>query len=227
MKILIRVAIFLLVHALSTFGLEAFPIAVPGNSLFNVKVESMVSLRFKKVVRQGFDVSCGAASLATLLKYYYGIKDVSEKQLISEIFKMGDQEKIKKFGFSLLELKRYAESKGFQSGGFRIEDVSKLAQLKIPAITLIRPRGYAHFVVLKGMSKGQVYYADPAFGNRSKSVVEFAKEWSGVILVIASKKLPANNAFEMVGLAKAPVNDVILLYERGLRSSVILGPGEF
>ncbi len=227
MRTLIHIAIILLILGPPALNADAFTISVPGNSLFNVRVRSMVALRFKKVVRQGYDVSCGAASLATLLKYYYGKKEVSEKQLIGEIIKVGDREKIKKYGFSLLELKRYAESRGYRSGGFKIKDVNKLAQLKVPAITMIRPRGYAHFVVLKGMSKGQIYYADPAFGNRSKPMEEFAKEWSGVILVVASNKLPAKSAFEMVGATKAPVSDVILLQERGFRSSIIPGPGEF
>ena len=227
MKHFIHIVIISMALGFQGLNADAFTVSVPGNSLFNVPVQSLVSLRFKKVVRQGYDVSCGAASLATLLKYYYGKKEVSEKQLIAEIIKVGDREKIKKYGFSLLELKRYAESQGYQSGGFKIKDVTKLAQLKIPAITLIRPRGYAHFVVVKGVSKGQIHYADPAFGNRSKSMKEFAKEWSGVILVVASNKLPPKSAFEMVGVAKAPVSDVILLQERGFRSSLIPGPGEF
>lgn len=227
MRYLIRIAIISVILGVTALSANAFTVSVPGNSLFNVRVRSLVELRFKNVVRQGFDVSCGAASLATLLKYYYGKKGISEKEVISGAIKLGDKEKIKKFGFSLLELKRYAESKGYRSGGFKISDVKKLAQLKIPAITLIRPRGYAHFVVIKGVSKGQIYYADPAFGNRSKPMDEFAKEWSGVVLVVASNKLPAKSAFELAGLTKAPVSDVILLQQRGFRTTIIPGPGEF
>lgn len=227
MKRVLEFMIIPLVLGLMAAPAGAFNVPVPGRSLLRVPVRSLVELRFKSVVRQGYDVSCGAASLATLLKFYYGQSGVTEKRVINEIIKVGDKEKIQKFGFSLLELKRYAELKGYRSGGFKLDDVTKLSKLKIPAITLIRSRGYAHFVVVKGISEGQVFYADPAFGNRAKPMSQFAKEWSGVILVVANSKPPSESAFQFVGVPKAPVSDVILLQQRGFQSRIVPGPGEF
>src|SRR5262249_33684371 len=104
----------------------------PGQLHVRASVESMRDIRYHNIVAQQHDYSCGAASLATLLKYHYG-KDVAESQIIVELFQSGDQEKIRKEGFSLLDLKRYAENHGYETKGFRISpDV--LEQLAIPAI---------------------------------------------------------------------------------------------
>ena len=83
------------------------PVSVPGGGVqFSVARKTMIDLKFVKVVRQQHDLSCGAAAVATLLTYYYGDK-VGEKTIVDEIMKFGNKEKIKKDGFSMLELKRY------------------------------------------------------------------------------------------------------------------------
>lgn len=178
--------------------------------LLNVSVHTLIDLRFKNVVRQAYDVSCGAAALATLLKYYYG-QDTTEQDLINSMLALGDAEKIKKDGFSMLELKRQGEKLGYVVGGFRLADVDKLAYLKVPAITLIKTRGYNHFVVLKGVAQGTVFIADPAFGNRSMSLDQFGSVWDRVILVFVSPTRTGSNNFAYDGTVRAPVGDVKLL----------------
>ena len=37
-----------------------------------IKLKSWTSLKHEQVVQQGLDYSCGAASIATILKYYFG-----------------------------------------------------------------------------------------------------------------------------------------------------------
>ena len=98
-----------LVGALPTLG-AALPFQVPGHgqTLLNVPVRSITELRFKNVVRQAYDLSCGAAAMATLLKYYYA-EDVTEQQAVAAMLELGEREKIEKDGFSLLEMKRFAE----------------------------------------------------------------------------------------------------------------------
>jgi hypothetical protein len=151
------------------------PVPVPGQALFNVRVRSFVELRFENVVRQAYDVSCGAAALATLLQYYYG-EQVTEREVIEAMFEAGNKDKIRQEGFSLLEMKRFAERRGYVSRGYRIADVHRLRELTVPAISLVTVRGYAHFVVIKGVAQGQVFVADPAFGNRSRPLETFAQE---------------------------------------------------
>ncbi len=204
---------------------EALLVAVPGRTQLNFRVRSLVELRFKNMVRQTYDLSCGAAALATILKYYYG-DEVTEREVIEGMVKLGDKEKIRKFGFSLLEMKWFAEKQGYMSGGFRVDDVKKLIKLKVPAITLMNVRGYNHFVVIKGIAGGEVFIADPAFGNRSRPLKKFAQKWNGVILVVLSTTREGRNAFALEGTLKARASDIIPILERGLQT-ITPGPGEF
>ncbi len=206
-------AVFAAVAVLMLIGSAAPARAVEFNagssSLFSVPVTTLTAMRFKNVVHQTRDLSCGAAALGTILKYYYG-EDVTEDQVIEEGFKVGDSKKIERDGFSMLELKRVAEKRGYQAGGFRIPDAEKLANLKVPVITLMSVRGYNHFVVIKGISDGRVYIADPAFGNTSRTLESFAADWDHVILVAVS---PTRNPTEGLPLGagtKAPPQGVMV-----------------
>lgn len=150
------------------------------------QVRSWRAQRFENVVAQQVDFSCGAASLATLLRYYYG-DPIDERDVMVEMLETGDQDKIRREGFSLLDMKRYVESRGYQAMGYAVTP-EVLEQLKIPAITLVNTRGYSHFVVLKGARDGFIYVADPALGNRSMPQSEFLEEWSGAIFFVAAKR---------------------------------------
>jgi hypothetical protein len=212
-----RLAIVLLLLAPQATLAGTLPTPVPGQTLLNVRVRSLVERRFENVVRQAYDVSCGAAALATLLRYYYG-EQVTEREVIETMLELGNKEKIHKEGFSLLEMKRFAERRGYVSRGYRIADVHKLGELKVPAISLVTVRGYAHFVVIKGVAQGQVFVADPAFGNRSRPLESFAQEWNGMVLVVLSQTRTGNSAFTLDPTLKARASDVMLILDRGLRS---------
>ncbi|MGH7004092.1 MAG: C39 family peptidase, partial [Alphaproteobacteria bacterium] len=155
-------------------------ITMPFGGTINPQRKSMVDLRFVNVVRQRFDLSCGAAAVATLLSHFYG-DVVDEKAVIEDALKTGDKEKIEKDGFSMLELKRYGDRRGYAVQGFKITKPDAITEIKIPFLTLINSRGYDHFVIVKGTKDGIVYIADPAFGNRSRPLAEFKAEWSQVI----------------------------------------------
>jgi predicted double-glycine peptidase len=192
-------------------------VAVPGGILLSAPVRSLVELRFTNVVRQKHDLSCGAAALATILSYYYG-DDVSERTIIDAMIEIGTREKILKDGFSLLELKRFAEKEGYVSAGYRLQKVDDLVKVKVPSIALVNVRGYAHFVVIKGVVGGQVYVADPAFGNRARSLESFAREWNQVILVVLSPTRSGNATFIEDGTLRSRPGEVMLLLDRTLQS---------
>lgn len=205
------------------------PITVPSQGLIRVSVKSLVELRFDKVVRQTRDLSCGAAALATLFTYYYGMP-FSEEQIIEGILRASsaeDKEKIQKHGFSMLELKRAGERLGFVSGGFRIPVVKRLAQLEVPAITLVNNRGYNHFVVIKGLANNEVFIADPAFGNRSRSLESFAAEWNNVILVFVNDTASGDSTFSFKPTPEAPAQQVFTILDRAMRNITSREPGEF
>src|SRR5690242_8913194 len=45
----------------------------------NVGMEPLSELKYKNIVRQAYDYSCGSAALVTILKYHLGL-EVSEQQ---------------------------------------------------------------------------------------------------------------------------------------------------
>lgn len=196
-----------------------------GNARFNVKVKSLVDLRFKKVVRQKYDLSCGAAAMATLMKYFYD-DNIGEQKIIDGIMEFGDKEKINQDGFSMLELKKFGERSGYIAKGYRISDARHLSRIKVPVLTLTNTRGYNHFVVIKGIKDGQVFIADPAFGNRSQRLEVFEEEWNNVVLVFFSPTNKGNNNFTLDPMLKAPKEQVKWLLDQGL-FHIRPGAGEF
>ena len=148
--------------------------------------------KYRHIVHQAFDYSCGSAALTTILQYHLGLA-VTEKDSMEGMLEHGEKEKIiARRGFSLLDMKRYVATLGSDSGGFR-GDMSDLAKLDQPAIVPIDYAGFKHFVVVKGIRDGKVYIADPSAGNIAFSVHEFAGLWDkGTLFVIyPSKTHPA------------------------------------
>ncbi len=175
----------------------ANPIDIPGAGQVQVKVTSLADMRFRNMTRQSRDLSCGAAAVATLLEHAYGL-DADEGDVIDSIFEItpeDQRQKIADEGFSLLELKRYIETRGFAAGGFKLESAAKLANLQVPVIALINVRGYNHFVVIKRVHNGRVLIADPAFGNSRPTVEAFANGWDGIILAVAKENTPPDPEF--------------------------------
>ena len=166
------------------------------------EVKSLLDLRGEHVVIQHRDFSCGASSLATILRYYLE-QQVHELDVINGLLEVAKQhgtlEKIiERRGFSLLDLKAYAEALGFKSAGYRL-DYQDLVELGIPAIVPIIPNGYKHFVVFRGADENFVYLADPSFGNLVESVAQFKHEWYGytnVALVVFQPESEKNEEKE-------------------------------
>jgi hypothetical protein len=154
---------------------------------YTVRVTSLKEAKFRRTIKQQYDFSCGSAALATLLAYHYG-DPVTEAQVFQYMYERGDQAKIQREGFSLLDIKNYLESHGYTADGFETS-LDKLAQVGVPAIVLISDNGYHHFVVVKGLQAGKVLVGDPSIGARIISRPEFEKLWpNGIVFVITSKR---------------------------------------
>ncbi|MBX6421978.1 C39 family peptidase [Thermosulfurimonas sp. F29] len=151
------------------------------------RILSVKELRFRRLFRQRYDLSCGSAALASLLKFYYGT-NVSEEDIIRNILSHGDIKRIRSHGFSMLDLKRSAESFGFQAEGYKVP-IRNLSRLKMPTIILLNSRGYKHFVILKGVKEDKVFIADPALGHRIISLDEFKRSWNGILLAVFGKRV--------------------------------------
>lgn len=149
---------------------------------YAVPVVNLKALRFRSTVHQQYDFSCGSAALATLLSYHYRFP-VSEQQVFSAMYAQGDQARIRREGFSLLDMKRYLAAQGFTADGFELP-LSKLVEAGYPAIVLVSERGYLHFVVIKGLADGRVLLGDPATGTRAVSQAAFEAVWRNRLLFV-------------------------------------------
>lgn len=155
---------------------------LPGSGIIHKRIVSLREQRYVNLIQQQTDFSCGAAALATILKYAYG-RDITEQSVMLDLFKVSDQEVVRKKGFSLLDVKRYVQSIGMRGRGYELS-LEKLAEIKVPTLVLLNLKGYKHFVVLKKVIDGQVYVADPALGNKVYDINEFAAMWNGVVFAI-------------------------------------------
>ena len=140
---------------------------------YSLPITSMKAARFRAMVHQQYDFSCGSAALSTLLTYHYGFK-VTEETVFVAMYEKGDQPKIRREGFSLFDMKRYLENHGFQADGFEAP-LDKLESAGIPAIVLINENGYNHFVVVKGVRDGRVLVGDPSGGTRAMAQAAFER----------------------------------------------------
>ena len=148
-------------------------------------VASWKELKFKTTVRQRQDFTCGAASLATLFKFFYG-KDFSESfflKLIESRYTKEEWKKVRKAGMSLDDLAWATHKVGFKSAGAKM-GLSGLLQLKGPVIVHLDKTIIEHFVVLKGISGDRVFLSDPIVGDQRISIDEFLKQYTGSVFAI-------------------------------------------
>jgi hypothetical protein len=143
-------------------------------------VTSLLEFRQQNVVLQEWDLSCGAAALTTLLRYQHG-DQVTEKAVATELVNrpeyIANPELVQiREGFSLLDLKRYVDARGYRGIGFGKMTLADLVD-RAPILVPIRTRGYNHFVVFRGHLGNRVLLADPAWGNRTMTDIQFDRAW--------------------------------------------------
>jgi predicted double-glycine peptidase len=192
-------------------------LGLPGGERFTMRVASMKELRFKATLRQQYDFSCGSAALATLLTHHYQFP-VDEQSLFKEMFLRGDQQKIRREGFSLLDMQRYLAAHGFHADGFELP-LQKLFDAKLPAIVLINEKGYHHFVVIKGET-----------GTRAMARERFEQIWANKMLFVIhdTPGAPAFNAMaDWRAAPRAPLADGVSNTAQALTTMAKLGPGDF
>ncbi|HET8849363.1 MAG TPA: C39 family peptidase [Marinobacter sp.] len=173
-----------------------------------VSVSSYQQQRFNTIYRQEYDFSCGSAALASLLSFHYD-RPMTEQEAFEGMWTLSDQDKVRQYGFSMLDMKRYLESEGYQADGFRLPLDGLRDQVRVPVIALVTLGGYRHFVVVKGISDREVLVGDPARGLKAYSWAEFEQHWDGSAFVIRSHLEQGRAAFldrdDWPGLARAPL----------------------
>jgi len=178
----------LLALSLCSAAAQASYFSVAGDSQYGVKThKTFLDQRYYHIFHQRYDFSCGSAALASLLTYHYR-RPVEEKAVIDAMYKAGDRAKIRKEGFSLLDMKNYLESIGLRANGYR-QPLEKLQQVGIPAIVLINRKGYLHFVLVQGVTKDKVLIGDPALGKKIVSRKSFESMWQNRILFVIDDEI--------------------------------------
>jgi uncharacterized protein len=174
---------------LALLFLLAITIAIPtafADEQERKPVRSLLEIRQEGVIVQKWETSCAAAALATVLTFSQN-DPVTEKFVAQRMLRSTDPIKVKvRGGFSLLDMKRFVETRGFTGTGYKDLSFKELLSLPNPIVP-IDFYGNEHFIVVRGLnSTGQVDIADPGFGNTSMSVTEFQSVWkSGIGFVVS------------------------------------------
>jgi ATP-binding cassette, subfamily B, bacterial HlyB/CyaB len=135
------------------------------------------------LVEQAEEMDCGAACLAMLCRHY---------SIPMTLGKLRELANVTTQGATLESLARAGESLGFTTRGVQCT-FEALQGFELPFIA--HWEGY-HYIIVYGVSKQQVWVADPAVGFKKMSVEEFERGWSGTCLIFT----PGQN---MVQLAAA------------------------
>jgi predicted double-glycine peptidase len=159
-------------------------IGINGGNL-SKKVNSWVEQRDFLVVKQAYDYSCGSAALATLINMVYN-EDLSEGDVINYLLKKKSDyeiDDISKNGYSMLDLKNAVIDMGYNAAIYKIIE-DKYEYIITPVIIYYEPSGQKHFAVLKKILNNKAYIADPSRGNIRIDMIQFKKQWKGLIMVI-------------------------------------------
>jgi len=138
------------------------------SSNLNVPIKSWKTLRDQNIVKQDLDYSCGASSIATILRHYYQ-QNISEADVLKAI----NKEDMASFA----DMARALNHFGFKAQGFSAS-FEQLAKLRIPVVIYVKHRKNDHFSVLKGINQYTVLLADPSLGNRTYSKEQFLQMWN-------------------------------------------------
>ena len=154
--------------------------ALTGVNESSAQTRSLLETRRDHVVIQQWDLSCGAAALATILKYQYS-ESVTEREIALEIMQrkeyLANPSVVRaRQGYSLLDLQRVVERRHYRGTGLGRLSLSDLVA-RAPMIVPVKLHGYNHFIVFRGIYRGQVVLADPAWGNRTMAIGAFERAW--------------------------------------------------
>lgn len=156
-------------------------------------VWSFKEIKERRIVMQKYDYSCGAAVLATVIKYYWD-DDVDEAYFLTMLPRLKLSEKEMKDrienGLTLTDLRNLVNLAGYQASMAKVK-FEELAQGKVPVVVGVTVRKHEHFVVFRGADDRYAYLADPIRGNVRTPICDFLEQWQkNAILVVAKPNTP-------------------------------------
>ncbi|EAH8338372.1 peptidase C39 [Campylobacter upsaliensis] len=152
-------------------------------------VKSYQEIKNEKVIRQNYEESCGAASLATLIN----ILDDSNLTELDLLKAMSGQQLYTDM-VSFADLNDAVKKLGFQSKSYKIDRKILESIISVPILVKIEddPR-FPHFVVIINHKGNYLQIFDPSYGEYISSKREFYSVWDrykkgGFALIINPKK---------------------------------------
>ncbi|TNH32393.1 cysteine peptidase family C39 domain-containing protein [Campylobacter helveticus] len=152
-------------------------------------VKSYQEIKNEKVIRQNYEESCGAASLATLIN----ILDDSNLTELDLLKAMSGQQLYTDM-VSFADLNDAVKKLGFQSKSYKIDRKILESIISVPILVKIEddPR-FPHFVVIINHKGNYLQIFDPSYGEYISSKREFYSVWDrynkgGFALVANPKK---------------------------------------
>ncbi len=152
-------------------------------------VQSYQEIKNQRVIRQSYEESCGASSLATLLNI---LNQSNFTEL--EILKTMSESKLNTDMVSFTDLKAAVQKLGFKANSYSLDREILNQLVKIPMLVKIEndPR-FPHFVVIINHKGNYLQIFDPNYGEYISSKREFYSIWDrhkkgGYALIIAPKK---------------------------------------
>ena len=152
-------------------------------------VKSYQEIKNQRVVRQNYEESCGAASLATMI-------NLIDNQKLSEldVLKVMSEKELTTDMVSFLDLEEAIKKLDFKSDSFRINEQVLNKLINIPLLVKIEddPR-FPHFVIIINHKGDYLQVLDPSHGEYISSKREFYSIWDrdkkgGYALIVAPKK---------------------------------------
>lgn len=152
------------------------------------RVKSYHEIRNETIVRQTYEESCGAASLATLINLLDS-KNISELDVLKQ---MSQKKELYTNMVSFAQLKKTLDTLQYESRGYKL-DRKVFEKLEIPIIVKIEndPK-FPHFVVAINHRGDFITILDPSFGKYVSTKNEFYSVWDkftkgGYALIVAPK----------------------------------------
>lgn len=151
--------------------------------------KSFTARRFEGVVGQTADFTCGAASVATILTFYWN-RPTGEIEVLKHIRSRYTDEQWKSRegnGVSFDDLIFAVKKLGFEATGAElpIEDLPKLAA---PVILHLDKGKFQHFSVLRRAHSDVYYLADSIVGQTVLTQSDLRAQYTGKALAIAKTK---------------------------------------
>ncbi len=153
--------------------------------------KSYEELKFKNMVKQKSEYTCGLATLSITLNEFYGYKLEEEEMIDSYLEEIIERES----AVSFADLKKISEDNNFMALGFKmnylaLKEISSEGSLPliIHLSSIDSYKDIGHFVVLIGIYKDYLIIKDPAYGNYVEKKESFMDRWSGNVLLVRPLK---------------------------------------